>query len=126
MKIAFPAQENIGMESIVYSHFGSANFFIIVDSKTNEIEVVGNNDLNHAHGKCQPLVALGGKTVDAVVVGGIGKGALQKLNEEGITTYRAVEGTVSENLDLIKSGKLLEFSMDLTCSGHQGTGECVH
>ncbi len=126
MKIAFPTQENIGMKSTVFSHFGSANFFIIVDAKTDEMEAVGNSDLNHAHDKCQPLVALGGKIVDAVVVGGIGKGALQKLNNSGITTYRAVEGTVSENLDLIKSGKLPEFSMAQTCSGHQGIAGCIH
>ncbi|MGD9363722.1 MAG: NifB/NifX family molybdenum-iron cluster-binding protein, partial [Desulfobacterales bacterium] len=86
-----------------------------------------NHDLNHAHGKCQPLVALGGKTVDAVVVGGIGGGALKKLTEEGVKTYRAVEGTVSENLSLIKDGKLPEFTLDHTCKGHQhGIGECVH
>ena len=127
MKIAFPTQENKSIESPVYSHFGSARFFIIVDAETGEQETVDNHDLNHAHGKCQPLVALGGKSVDAVVVGGIGGGALQKLTEEGVKTYRAVEGTVSENLSLIKDGKLPEFTLDHTCKGHQhGIGECVH
>jgi len=66
MKIAFPTQENNSIESPVYSHFGSAPFFIIVDAETGEQETVDYHDLNHAHGKCQPLVALGGKTVDAV------------------------------------------------------------
>jgi predicted Fe-Mo cluster-binding NifX family protein len=127
MKIAFPTQENKNIESPVYSHFGSARFFIIVDAETGEHETIDNHDLNHAHGKCQPLVALGGKTVDAVVVGGIGGGALKKLTEEGVKTYRAIEGTVSENLSLIKDGKLPEFTLDHTCKGHQhGIGECVH
>lgn len=126
MKIAFPAQKNNGMKSAVFTHFGTANFFIIVDSESDEMEVVANSDLNHAHGNCQPLAALGGNTVNAVVVGGIGKGALQKLNAEGITTYRAVEGTVSDNLDLIKSGKLPEFLTNQTCSGHEGIGGCAH
>ena len=127
MKIAFPTQENNSIESPVFSHFGSAPFFIIVDAETGEQETVDNHDLNHAHGKCQPLVALGGKTVDAVVVGGIGGGALKKLAEEGVKTYRAVEGTVSENLSLIKDSKLSEFTLDQTCKGHQhGIGECIH
>jgi predicted Fe-Mo cluster-binding NifX family protein len=127
MKIAFPTQENKSIESPVYSHFGSARFFIIVDAETGEQETVDNHDLNHAHGMCQPLAALGGKSVDAVVVGGIGGGALKKLTEEGVKTYRAVEGTVSENLSLIKDGKLPEFTLDHTCKGHQhGIGECVH
>ena len=127
MKVAFPTQENKSIESPVYSHFGSARFFIIVDAETGEQETVDNHDLNHAHGTCQPLVALGGKSVDAVVVGGIGGGALKKLTEKGVKTYRAVEGTVSENLSLIKNGKLPEFTLDHTCKGHQhGIGECVH
>ena len=127
MKIAFPTQEDKNIESPVYSHFGSARFFIIVDAETGEQETLYNHDLNHAHGRCQPLVALGGRTVDAVVVGGIGSGALKKLAEEGVKTYRAVEGTVSENLSLIKNGKLPEFSPAHTCKGHRhGIGGCVH
>jgi len=126
MKIAFPVQENNGMNSAVYSHFGTAGFFIIVDSESDEMKVAGNSDLNHAHGKCQPLAALGGNTVDAVVVGGIGKGALKKLNDAGIITYRAVDETVLENLSLIKSGKLPEFLSNQTCAGHQTIGGCAH
>jgi len=76
MKIAFPSQKNDGVDSVVYSHFGSANFFIIMDSQTGETNAVRNHDLNHAHGKCQPLAALGGNTVDAVVVGGIGEAVI--------------------------------------------------
>jgi predicted Fe-Mo cluster-binding NifX family protein len=59
MKIAFPTQENNSIESPVYSHFGSARFFIIVDAETGKQETVDNHDLNHAHGKCQPFSMLG-------------------------------------------------------------------
>ena len=126
MKIAFPTQENKGLESAVYSHFGSAPVFIMVDVESGRMEVLHNQDLGHEHGNCQPLAALGGAPVDAVVVGGIGGGALKKLADTGIKTYRAVEGTVSENLSLIKADKLPVFAMDQTCRGHQGIGECVH
>jgi predicted Fe-Mo cluster-binding NifX family protein len=126
MKIAFPSQENLGLDSSVYAHFGSARYFVIADSKTGDAETIENKDLNHLHGNCQPLQALGGKPVDAVVVGGIGRGALMKLNKEGIATYRAVEGSVSENLELIKSDKLPRFSLEQTCSGHGKNGECIH
>jgi predicted Fe-Mo cluster-binding NifX family protein len=126
MKIAFPSQENLGLESSVFEHFGSAQYFVIVDSATDEVETIENKDLHHLHGSCQPLEALGGKPVDAVVVGGIGRGALTKLDNAGIATYRAVEGTVSENLSLIKGGKLSRFSLDQTCAGHGKNGECIH
>jgi predicted Fe-Mo cluster-binding NifX family protein len=125
MKIAFPTQENINIESPVYNHFGSARFFIIVDSETGDSITLSNQDINHMHGNCQPLLALGNNKVDAVVVGGIGGGALRQLSNTGITTYRAVEGTVSENLELLKLGKLPKFTLNQTCSGHHN-GECAH
>ncbi|MFZ5570918.1 MAG: NifB/NifX family molybdenum-iron cluster-binding protein [Thermodesulfobacteriota bacterium] len=126
MKIAFPVETDNGMESIVYGHFGTARFFILIDPDKPEPEVLPNQDLNHSHGKCQPILALGGRKVDAVVVGGIGGGALRKLSQEGITVFRAVEGTVADNLALIRSGKLPRFSMDQTCAGHTTIGGCSH
>lgn len=126
MKIAFPSQENRDLESAVYSHFGSAPFFIIVDEASGELESVPNADLHHTHGNCQPLAALSGKPVDAIVVGGIGGGALRKLGNAGITVYRAVEGTVADNLALIKKGALPEFTLEQTCAGHTTIGGCVH
>ena len=126
MKIAFPAQDDMGIESPVYNHFGSANFFVIVETGNNEIEVIVNEDKDHVHGQCQPLSALRGNKVDAVAVGGIGGGALRKLYANGIKVYRAVEGSVSENLELIKSCRLPEFRLDQTCAGHGTNGECIH
>jgi predicted Fe-Mo cluster-binding NifX family protein len=49
-----------------------------------------------------------------------------KLGNAGIAAYRAVEGTVSENLALIKDDKLPLFSVDQTCAGHGNNGECSH
>jgi len=126
MKIAFPTQENKGLESTVHNHFGSAPFFVVVTSENGDLEILDNQDLGHEHGNCQPLAALGGAPVDAVVVGGIGGGALKKLADAGIQAYRAMEGTVSDNLSLMKEGRLPVFTMDQTCRGHQGIGNCVH
>ena len=126
MKIAFPVQEDHGIDSQVYNHFGSAGTFIVINSETGEKKFVNNADLNHIHGHCQPLTALNGSVVDAVVVGGIGRGALQKLKKAGIKGFRAVEGTVEENLKLFKEGKLPEFSMNHVCAGHGKDGECAH
>jgi predicted Fe-Mo cluster-binding NifX family protein len=126
MRIAFPTQENKGRESVVYGHFGSARHFIIVDREKGSLEPIENRDRDHLHGQCQPLNALGGKRVDAVVVGGIGAGALARLNSAGITVYRAVEGSVAENLKLIETGVLPVFTLDQTCAGHGAGGGCVH
>jgi predicted Fe-Mo cluster-binding NifX family protein len=126
MKIAFPTQSDAGMDSIVFGHFGTADTFIIVDSDTGAVTPVGNRDLNHQHGNCQPLVALGGRSVDAVVVGGIGGGALRQLAASGIRVYRATAGSIADNYALFQAGQLAEFSMAQTCGGHQGIGGCHH
>jgi predicted Fe-Mo cluster-binding NifX family protein len=126
MIIAFPTQEDKGLESLVYEHFGTAHQFVVVDSETGSFEVLLNGDKEHQHGRCQPLNALGGRRVDAVVVGGIGGGALAKLNSAGVVAYRAAEASVAENLKLIKSGFLPVFTAEQTCAGHGVGGGCVH
>ena len=126
MKVAFPSQEDWGLDSVVFGHFGSANYFVIVETGDGSFETVRNSERDHLHGQCQPLKALGGSQVDAVVAGGIGGGALGKLLSAGLKAYRAVDGTVKDNLDLIQSAKLPEFTMNQTCGGHGGHGGCAH
>jgi len=70
------------------------------------------------------MKALAGNPVDAVVVGGIGGGALMSLQSQGVRVFRAVEGSVKQNLEFIRSGKLPEFSVNMTCAGHHGQGGC--
>jgi len=125
MRIAFPSEDDQGLESRVYGHFGSAPHFIVVDTDTGSCAPIINQNREHAHGQCQPIAALGGEAIDAVVVGGIGGGALRKLNDAGIRIYRAVEGSIRENVTLVRAGRLPEFTLDQTCAGH-GTGECTH
>jgi predicted Fe-Mo cluster-binding NifX family protein len=125
MKVCFPIGSSKGIDSIVFGHFGSAPAFVIVDTDNMDTEEIRNGDLHHIHGMCQPLKALGGREVDAVVVAGIGMGALMKLNAQGIKTYRAVQGTVRQNLALIQEEKLPQFDSKFTCAGHT-EGGCAH
>ena len=125
MLVAFPVMQDHGMASAVHNHFGSARYFMFVDTADNAFTIHVNRDQNHRHSQCQPQLALGVKNVQAVVVGGIGRGALTKLKTGGIKAFRAVEGTVQENLELIKSGHLPEFGPDQTCKGHTGKGACA-
>ena len=128
MKIAFPVVENQGIDSSVHGHFGSAPFFVFLDLDADSVDVFENPDKDHDHGACNPMAALGGRQVDGVVVGGIGGGALKKLNDDGITVYRAVEGTVGENAAMIKAGTLPVFEPGQVCGHHHGVqiGSCVH
>jgi len=127
MKVCFAVQKDDGVESVVYGHFGSAPAFIVVDTEIDKAMTVNNRDLNHVHGACNPIQALGGLSIDAVVVGGIGAGAITKLQAQGVKVYRSAAATVKQNLDLLKGGKLPELSVQNACGGHQeGQGGCSH
>ncbi len=123
MKLCFPVKEISGLESEVYGHFGSAPAFFIVDSVTKEAKVVHNADRQHVHGMCNPVGAIEGQEVDAVIVGGIGGGALMKLNRAGIDVYKAMAKTVRVNIELLEAGGLPVFQPGHVC-GHAGT--CSH
>ncbi|MGE4496339.1 MAG: NifB/NifX family molybdenum-iron cluster-binding protein [Deferribacterales bacterium] len=128
MKICFPISQDKGLESRVYGHFGSAPAFIVADSETGAVSMVDNADLNHVHGACNPALALAGKSIDAVVVGGIGAGAVSKLNSLRTKVYQAVSGTVQENLEAFRKGALTEL-VSASCSSDHDHGHghsCGH
>ncbi|MBF0573371.1 MAG: NifB/NifX family molybdenum-iron cluster-binding protein [Desulfamplus sp.] len=124
MKVVFPSNSELGLIGSVYNHFGSAPFFVLVDTDSGAYEVLANLDKDHSHGNCQPIKAMGNINADVVVVGGIGDGALKKLVDSGIKVFRAIEGTVQTNLQLLKDNKLEKFTPKLTCMAHHHGGGC--
>lgn len=121
MKICIPINEDRGLDSPVCGHFGSAPGFLVTDTETAEFHVQPNGNQHHAHGMCQPLQALGEVSPEALIVGGIGRGALLKLNASGIRVFLAVDGNVAENLTALREGRLPEASPETAC-GHHGHG----
>lgn len=126
MKVCFPVKSSQGVESPVFNHFGSAPVFVVVDTETAQVAEVINRDLHHEHGACSPLKALDGHRVDAVVVGGIGGGALAGLNRAGIRVYRSKEPTIAANLARLREGVLEEWLPGQTCGGHAHGHACSH
>jgi predicted Fe-Mo cluster-binding NifX family protein len=126
MKVCFPVQQDEGLTSSVYNHFGSAPLFIVVDTDTNEASAITNRDQHHAHGACNPIKAIGDQKIDAVVVGGIGAGALARLNQLSVRVYRAQLPTIRENVALLLSKKLTEYTVQGCCGGHSQGGTCAH
>ena len=124
MQICFPVESDKGLESEVCGHFGSAPVFVVYDTEAKSFDTINNQDLGHEHGMCSPLKALDGKKVDAIVVGGIGAGAINKLNGMGIKVYKAAQGTVLINIELFAKSAISEVSIDQACGGHGGA--CSH
>ncbi|MGD2080903.1 MAG: NifB/NifX family molybdenum-iron cluster-binding protein [Nitrospirota bacterium] len=126
MKVCFPIRENEGLDSQVHGHFGSAPVFLVVESDSGGVASLKNMDMNHEHGQCSPVKALGWQEVDCVVTGGIGVGALLKLMSNGINVYRAAGATVGENLELMKADGLGMFRPGEVCNGHGQKEGCSH
>ena len=125
MRICIPVDEDLGLASPVCMHFGSAPYFMIVNTDDGSCQAIANRNDHHAHGMCQPLEAVQGETIDGMVVGGIGMGALNKLTAAGICVYQAQHPTVDLAIEAIKAGRLPVMSPGAACGGrhsHAGHG----
>ncbi|OGW79649.1 MAG: diguanylate cyclase [Omnitrophica bacterium RIFCSPLOWO2_12_FULL_44_17] len=118
MKICIPIENNKGLASKVFGHFGSAPYFLIYDTEEKSSDVIENKNEHHAHGMCQPMNALAGKKIDAVVSGGMGARAVEKLNAGGIRAYRVIPGTVADIVDQFLKGGLEEMTVNNACIQH--------
>lgn len=119
MRIAIPVFSNEGENSEVYGHFGSAPCFIIFDTVKKACETVDNRDKEHAHGMCMPLDSFDSRNIDAIVTGGMGLRALQKIAEAGLKAYRSSEGmTVTDVAKSLQAGTLPEITMEEACTHH--------
>ncbi len=120
MKICLPTETNQGLNAPLYGHFGSAPFFALVDTETGILEVRDNQGQVHAHGACHPAGALEGLGIQAVVCGGMGLRALQKLEKAGIEVYRSEALTVEEALREIREKRSEKLTAEGACAHHKG------
>ena len=102
MKICLPTTGKNGLKETVYNHFGSAQFFTIYDTVTKEIQIVENDNEHHEHGSCQPLGVISKYNVDAIMTNGMGRRAVQILNEGGVKVYILGGSTVEEAVKIFR------------------------
>jgi predicted Fe-Mo cluster-binding NifX family protein len=122
LNLCIPVLEDRGLESPVSAHFGSAPLFLFVDTETGACRAVSNGNLHHNHGMCQPLQSLAGEKVEAIVVGGIGMGALRRLLEANIQVYRSEFASAKATVAAFEAGTLHPVTPQTAC-GHHGHGE---
>ncbi|MFC1560056.1 NifB/NifX family molybdenum-iron cluster-binding protein [Candidatus Margulisiibacteriota bacterium] len=118
MKICIPTGTDKGLKEKVFPHFGSAPYFLVYDTDVENFNIINNRNKHHVHGMCQPLTALEGLEIDAVVCGGMGARAIMKLNEGGIKAYRAAAITVEDIIEKYKNGGLEEITVEKACTDH--------
>jgi predicted Fe-Mo cluster-binding NifX family protein len=118
MNICIPIDKDQGLQSPVCAHFGSAPAFLIVDTESGTCRAIPNRNQHHGHGMCMPLQSLQGEAIDGMVVGGIGMGALNKLNAAGIQVFISRHPTVAETIDAFKAGTLEPMRPGMACAHH--------
>jgi predicted Fe-Mo cluster-binding NifX family protein len=118
MFVCIPIEENQGLQSRVCAHFGATPEFLIVDTDTSSCRSIPNKNQHHSHGMCAPLASLEGEKIDAMVVGGIGMGALNKLMMAGIQVFMAEHETAGETITAFKTGTLKPVQPGQACAGH--------
>lgn len=125
MNLCIPVTEDNGLRTQVSAHFGSAPLFLILNTDSGACRALPNKNLHHGHGMCQPLMSLAGEQLDGIAVGGIGMGALNKLQAANVRVFISGESTVEETVAAFKSGSLREATPAMAC-GHHGHGPRGH
>jgi predicted Fe-Mo cluster-binding NifX family protein len=118
MKVCIPIDQDLGMDSPVCGHFGAAPAFLIVDTETNQCRALSNAHDHREHGRCVPIRLLQGEQIDALVVSGIGRGALGKLASLAIRVFHASGGTASDAVSALAAGTLPSATLDAACTHH--------
>ena len=119
MNLCIPVMQDSGLQSPVCPHFGSTPCFVIVDTDSGACRAIRNANAHHEHGRCAPLSSLQGERIDAMVVGGIGMGALNRLSATGISVFQSQESTVEAALRAFRAGTLRRVTTNDACTdGH--------
>lgn len=79
----------------VFQHFGKTEQFKIYEIESNNITdsyIISNNGITH----CALIDYLKKNNIDVLICGGLGYGAVSKLNELNIKLYAGVSGSCDE------------------------------
>ena len=110
MKIAIPTDDKEGLEDTVAEHFGRARNFLIYDTKTKISNIYPNPEV--ASGVQLPPDFLHSQRVDIIIVFSLGPMAYNKFKNYHIKMYKAIPGSIFENVKKLKEGNLGELKKE--------------
>jgi predicted Fe-Mo cluster-binding NifX family protein len=118
--VAVACDSAAGLAGAVNGHFGQTPFFVVAEIAGNQL-VSATTVRSPGHGEgCGMPTFVHGLGVSAVIVGGIGGGALHGLAARGIEVIPGVSGKVEDVLKSYAVGLLIAGKPG--CGGHGGHG----
>ena len=113
MRIAIPDNN-----SEVNQHYGQSKVFSIIDIEDNQnivlVDSISTNALQHNHSGLAELLKTQG--VEVVIVGGIGQGAVDGLEQCGLKVLFGASGSVKSVAEAFAKGNF--FSKREMCNHH--------
>lgn len=119
MKVAISSAGK-SLESETDPRFGRCKYFLVVDTETEEFEVLPNENADRMGGagiKTAQLVA--GLELGSVITGNIGPNAFEVLNAAGVQIMTGATGTIANAIKAYKQGQL-EKAETHTVESHSG------
>jgi predicted Fe-Mo cluster-binding NifX family protein len=126
MLACIPTKGDGGLNDTVNEHFGSAPYFTLLNTATDEVTILSNRNAHHDHGTCHPMNQLAHYKIDCVVCTGMGRRAIEALNAEGIQTFHSATARVSDIAEKLRTNSLTAMDPMSACRGHGQTGGCGH
>jgi predicted Fe-Mo cluster-binding NifX family protein len=122
MKIAIPVKQN----GEVDDHFGHCEFYEVF-TVTDNHEILAVETIPSVQGcGCKSNIAseLAAKGVSVMLAGGIGGGAINKLNSCGIEVIRGCQGLAENIVQEFLAGQIADSGE--TCQHHEHHSEAGH
>ncbi len=122
MKIAVPIKENNQIDA----HFGHCEFYQIY-SVSDQNQVTSNERMDSPQGcGCKSNIAevFEKEGIKIMLAGGIGDGAINKLNAHGVHVIRNCQGDVTELVQQYLAGKVTDGGFN--CAAHEHEHNCSY
>ena len=109
----------------IFQHFGRTEHFKVYDVEDGKIvssQIMGSNGIGH--GALAGLLAE--NTIDVLICGGLGGGAMNALTNAGITVIAGAEGDADQVVESYLRGELVSSGANCDHHGHGEGHECGH
>jgi predicted Fe-Mo cluster-binding NifX family protein len=117
MIVAVPSIGSGGLDDQVGEHFGRVPVYTLVDTDTNQVEVLPNTS-EHMGGVGLPPALLAKAGASVLVCRGLGGRAIAMFEDLGVRVFVGAGGTVRDAVQLYKDGRLREATDADACAHH--------